>query len=331
MGLWTTCRPERFAEGGEPTPITLSLRGTEGMTEGMTVRRAVLVALGLVLTACQAQVVPAPRPSTTTSSAAPTTTVVPGDFSALESTFDARLGVYAIDTGSLRVVEHRADERFAYCSTFKALASGALLRRTDDLERRVTVSSADLLDNSPVSAQHVADGMTLRELMDAAIRYSDNTAANLILAELGGPAGLRQELRALGDEVTSVDRVEPALSAGTPGDTRDTSTPRAMAADVRAYVLGDVLTDDDRALLTGWLRTNRTGDTVIRAGVPAGWVVGDKTGTGGYGTRNDIAVVWPPGRAPIVLVVMSSRTTKGATRDDRLIAGAARAVVTALG
>lgn len=296
-------------------------------------RRVVLVVAVMVmpLAACQVEAAPPPAPRGSTASSSATPTVVPSDFSGLEATFDARLGVYAIDTGSGRVVEHRADERFPYCSTFKALASGALLRRTDDLDRRVTYTSADLLDNSPVSAQHVADGMTLRELMDAAIRYSDNTAANLILTELGGPAGLQQDLRALGDRVTSVDRFETALSTGTPGDPRDTSTPRTMAADLRAYVLGDVLSDDDRTLLTDWLRTNKTGDTTIRAGVPAGWTVGDKTGTGGYGTRNDIAVLWPPHRSPIVLVVMSTRTAKDATRDDRLIAEAAKTVVAVLG
>lgn len=298
-------------------------------------RRAVLAAAVMALAACQANE-PAPRQERPSSTAPPTTTVtaVPADFSGLEATFDARLGVYAIDTGSGRTVEHRADERFAYCSTFKALASGALLGRTEpaDLDRRVTFTAADILSNSPVSEAHLVEGtMSLRELMDAAIRYSDNTAANLILAELGGPTGLQSDLRALGDQVTSVDRVEPDLSSGTPGDTRDTSTPRAMAADLRAYVLGDALPDDDRALLTEWLRTNTTGDTTIRAGVPAGWVVGDKTGTGGYGTRNDIAVLWPPGRAPIVLAVLSSRATKGAARDDRLIAEAARTVLTALG
>jgi beta-lactamase class A len=130
--------------------------------------------------------------------------------------------------------------------------------------------------------------------------------------------------------VTSVDRIEPDLSAGVPGDTRDTTTPRAIAGNLQAYVLGDALDAGDRDLLTGWLRGNKTGDTVIRAGVPAGWVVGDKTGTGGYGTRNDIAVLWPPGREPIVLAVMSTRAEKGADHDDRLIAEAARVAVAAL-
>lgn len=303
------------------------------MQDKMIFRRGVLgIAAALALGACQASETPAAPPSST--SAQPTTTateVVPADFSGLEAQFDARLGVYAIDTGSGRVIEHRADERFAYCSTFKALASAALLKRIEpaELDRRVTYTSADL-ENSPITEKHIGTGMTLRELMDAAIRYSDNTAANLIFDELGGPEGFEKDLRGIGDDVTSVDRIEPDLSEGTPGDTRDTSTPRQMAADLREYVLGDVLPQDDRTLLTDWLKNNKTGDTVIRAGVPAGWVVGDKTGTGGYGTRNDIAVLWPPDGAPIVLAVLSSRDKKDATRDDRLIAEAAKTVVATL-
>jgi beta-lactamase class A len=155
-------------------------------------------------------------------------------------------------------------------------------------------------------------------------------SANLIFAELGGPAGLERDLRALGDRTTQLDRVETELNKATPGETRDTTTPRAFAADLRTYVLGDKLPADDRALLTGWLRTNTTGDGLIRAGVPAGWVVGDKTGAGGYGTRNDIAVVWPPHRAPIVLAIMSKKDEPDATYDDALIARAARTAITAL-
>lgn len=299
--------------------------------------RRVALATALVLAplgACQAEKPTTPPPKQTTTQPPPssTTQVVPADFSNLETEFDARLGVYAIDTGTGRVVEHRADERFAFCSTFKALAAAALLARTEpaDLDRRLTYTSADLIANSPVTEQHVADGMTLRDLMDAAIRYSDNTAANLIFTELDGPAGFEKDLRNIGDQVTESDRIEPGLSEAAPGDTRDTTTPRTFAANLRTYVLGNALPTDDRTLLTNWLRNNKTGDELIRAGVPAGWMVGDKTGTGGYGTRNDIAVLWPPNRAPIVLAVMSSRTEKDATRDNRLIAEATKTTLAAL-
>ncbi|OZM79878.1 class A beta-lactamase [Pseudonocardia sp. MH-G8] len=250
----------------------------------------------------------------------------------LERRFDARLGVYALDTGSGREVAHRADERFAMCSTFKALAAAAVLDATppEHLDQRVHYAQADLVDYSPVTEQHVADGMTIRELCDAAVRFSDNTAGNLLLADLGGPGGITALARSLGDDVTRLDRIEPELNTAIPGDERDTTSPRAMAGCLDALVLGDRLGPDDRALLTGWLVGNTTGDARIRAGVPDGWRVGDKTGTGSYGTTNDVGVVWPPDRAPIVLVLLSSRTTEDADNEDALLAEATRVVVEGL-
>ncbi|MBY8860061.1 class A beta-lactamase [Nocardia sp. CA2R105] len=271
-----------------------------------------------------------------TSVASPTTpvggTALSGRFGELEGRFGARLGVFALDTGSGRTVEYRADERFAFCSTFKALEAGVILTTASpaELDRRITYTATDLTAYAPITRQHVADGMTVRELLDAAVRYSDNTAANLLFGLLGGPAGLQHDLRNLGDQVTRSDRLEPALSEATPGDPRDTSTPRTFATDLRTYVLGTALPTDNRALLTTMLRTNTTGAGLIRAGVPADWVVGDKTGNGDYGTRNDIAVLWPPRRAPIVLAVMSTRHGHDDTYDNALIAQAANAAVTAL-
>ncbi len=264
-------------------------------------------------------------PALTSASTAPAAVA----FAELEAGFDARLGVYALDTGTGRTVEHRADERFAHASTFKALAAAAVLDRTTpaELDAVVTYTSADLVEHSPVTEQRVASGMTLRELGDAAVRHSDNTAANLLLAELGGPQGLEDELRGLGDEITQPERVETDLDEAVPGDERDTSTPRALATDLGAYAVGDALEAEDREQLTAWLRGSTTGDALIRAGVPEGWEVGDKTGSGGYGTRNDIAVVWPPDREPIVLAVLSSRDEQGAEGDDALIAGATEVVV----
>ena len=184
---------------------------------------------------------------------------------------------------------------------------------------------------SPVTERRVGTRMTLKELCAAAVRYSDNTAANLLLDRLGGPHGLDAILEELGDDVTRMERPEPELNDWTPGDTRDTSTPRALARDLRALVLGDALEQPERAQLARWLRTSTTGAALIRAGVPEGWTVGDKTGTGAtYGARNDIAVVWPPGRAPVVLAIMTTRPEPDAEHDDRLIARAASAAVGAL-
>ncbi|MEU5656765.1 class A beta-lactamase [Streptomyces sp. NPDC047737] len=254
-------------------------------------------------------------------------------FHELEKKFDARLGVYALDTGSGASLSHRADERFAYASTCKALLVGALLdtRTVERLNRRVRYGSGDLVANSPVTEKHVDTGMTLRELCDATIRHSDNTAANLLFRELGGPRALQDALRALGDRTTNCDRYETELGEASPGDPRDTSTPRALATDLRAYVLGSTLGEDERALLDDLLRRNTTGDDLIRAGTPEGWLVGDKTGTGGYGTRNDIAVVRPPDSAPVVLAVLSRRGTREAEHQDALIAEAARVTFAVLG
>ncbi|MGW5720217.1 class A beta-lactamase [Amycolatopsis sp. NPDC003865] len=294
-------------------------------------RRTALAALVLVsLTACAAEA-PAPAPAATPPPP-PTAAAPQADFAPLEREFDARLGVYAVDTGSGRELVHRADERFGYASTHKAFSSAAVLQRTslDGLAKVLKYTRADLQENSPVTENHVETGIPLRDAIDAALRYSDNTAANLLFHELGGPQGLAAALRAIGDTTTHVDRIEPGLNDLAPGDVRDTSTPRAMATTLRAFTLGDALPPEKRQLLTDMMKANLTGAAVIRAGTPAGWTVADKTGTGEYATRNDIAVVWPPGRAPIVLVVMSDKKTEHADHDDRLIAAAAKLAFSAL-
>uniref|UniRef100_UPI000365C22F class A beta-lactamase n=1 Tax=Nocardiopsis halotolerans TaxID=124252 RepID=UPI000365C22F len=279
-----------------------------------TTRHAALAALVSIaltpLTGCSSPADPtgpaAPPPSAeaagTTRPAEPAAPVrMDSAFARLEGEFGVRLGVYALDTGTGQAVEFQSDERFAYCSTFKALAFGAVLDRTpiDELDRTVTFSEADLVFHSPVTREHVATGMTLREIGDAALRHSDNTASNLLLQELGGPEELERALRGIGDEVTRVDRVAPEMAEAVPGDVRDTSTPRAMATSLREFALGDVLSEDKRDILTGMMRANTTGDDLIRAGVPEDWTVGDKTGACGYGTRHDIGVLWPPEGAPV--------------------------------
>ena len=297
------------------------------------------LALTAALTGCASEPGPgSPRgePAATArqsgSAAGPAVIDAAADFEALEARFDARLGVFALDTGSGAVVEHRADERFAYASTIKALAAAVLLAQTTpaDLDEVVRYGAADLVDFSPVTGPNGTAGMRLGELARASVTRSDNTAANLVLDRIGGPQGLEDALRAVGDRVTAPERAEPELNEAVPGDVRDTSTPRALATSLQAYALGGALDEQDRGVLNGWLRDNTTGDGLIRAGVPAGWEVGDKTGAGGYGTRNDMAVVRPPGKAPIVLAVLSSRADPDADHDDALIAEATRVAVRAL-
>lgn len=252
----------------------------------------------------------------------------------LESRFGGRIGVYGWDTGRGARVGHRADERFALCSTYKVLAAAAILRlrttRPGLLEQRVHYGRGELVAGSPVTEAHVADGMTVAELCAAAITHSDNTAANQLLGLLGGPPQVTAFARTLGDQITRLDRTEPELNVVPPGELRDTSTPAQMATTLRALVLGDALDPTGRDLLTGWLVANTTGGARIRAGLPAGWRVGDKTGTGPAGEANDVAVAWPPNRPPLVISVYTAPADRSARPNDQVIASAAAVVVKAL-
>jgi beta-lactamase class A len=223
--------------------------------------------------------------------------------------------VAAFNTADSRQLLHRADERFPMCSTFKMMASAAVLAKEPALlKKRIQYDKSDLLPNSPVSGKHVADGMTMAELCEAAIQYSDNAAANLLMKQIGGPAAVTAYARSIGDTEFRLDRWETELNSAIPGDPRDTTTPGAMARSLQKLVLGDGLPPAQRKQLKDWLLGNTTGATRIRAGVPADWPVADKTGAGAYGTVNDIAVLWPPGKAPIVLAVYLTQPGK----DDKL-------------
>jgi beta-lactamase class A len=255
-------------------------------------------------------------------------------FAALERAAGGRLGVCAIDTGSGRRAQHRADERFPFCSTFKAMLGAAVLARSVAqpalLQQRVAYGKADLVSYSPVTEQHVGAGMTVAELCAATIQYSDNTAANVLMKLIGGPQAVTAYARSIGDDTFRLDRWETELNTALPGDPRDTTTPAAMAASLRALMLGDALPSAQRAQFVEWLRGNKVGDKRIRAGVPAGWRVGDKTGTGDYGTTNDAGVAWPPSGAPIVLAVYYTQARADARAKDDVIAAATRIAVAAL-
>lgn len=254
-------------------------------------------------------------------------------FDALERASGGRLGVCAIDTANGRRAQHRADERFPFCSTFKAMLAAAVLARSVErpalLQQRVTYRQDDLVRYSPVTERHVGTGMTVAGLCAAAVQYSDNSAANLLLKLIGGPSAVTAYARAIGDDTFRLDRWETELNTALPGDLRDTTTPAAMAASLRVLALGEALPAAQRAQWIEWLRGNKVGDKRIRAGVPAGWRVGDKTGTGDYGTTNDVGVVWPPSRAPIVLAVYYTQTRADAQAKDDVIEAAARIAVSA--
>ena len=254
-------------------------------------------------------------------------------FRDLETALGGRLGVFAFDTGSKRQISWRAAERFPMCSTFKAVLAGAILERSTRDEglmtRRIRYARNDMVSYSPVTEKHLANGMLVAELCDAAVRYSDNTAGNLLLAVLGGPSGLTAYARSAGDDTFRLDRWETDLNTALPDDPRDTTTPDAMTNHLFRLALGTLLPEAQRLKLQDWLRGNTTGDTRIRAGVPVDWVVGDKTGTGSYGTANDIAVLWPPQRQPIVLTIFTTRRSKDAEARNDIVASATKVVVDA--
>lgn len=251
---------------------------------------------------------------------------------AIEQRTGARIGVAALETGSAKRLDYRSEGRFPMCSTFKFLAAAAVLKRVDNgeekLDRFVSYGAQDILEYAPVTKAHLkVGGMTLSALCAAAIEQSDNTAGNLLLNAIGGPAGLTSFVRGIGDETTRLDRKEPELNSATPGDERDTTTPAAMCADMQQLLLGNVLSESSRHQLEDWLQHNETGAQMIRAGVPKTWTVGDKTGRCGNGATNDVAIIRPAGRAPIVVAIYSIGSTSSAADRDVAVAEAARAAV----
>jgi beta-lactamase class A len=244
-------------------------------------------------------------------SAAPGREALAEQFAALERRSKGRLGVAILDTGTGSLTSYRGDERFALCSTFKLLLAAAILARVDageeQLDRMVPFSKDDIIAHSPIVEQHLDTGeASVAELCAGTIQYSDNAAANLLLATIGGPAGLTRFLASHGDGVTRLDRTEPTLNLFTPGELRDTTTPDAMVGTMERLLIGDVLSAASRKQLHDWLIGNKTGDAKLRAGLPKGWTVGDKTGMGPKGETNDVAILWPADGKPILVAVYLS-------------------------
>ncbi len=293
-------------------------------------RRDVLRAALALLAAPAAALAAAPvRPPRTDRAAA-------DPLAALEARLGGRLGVAAVDTATGRSLRHRADERFPLCSTFKWLLAAQVLARVDagaeSLDRVVRFGPDDLLEYAPVTREHVAaGGLSVAALAAAAVEWSDNTAANLLLDTVGGPAGFTRFLRGLGDPATRLDRREPTLNTALPDDPRDTTRPAAMVADLEAVLLGDVLTAASRDRLTGWMVACATGAAKLRAGLPAGWRVGDKTGMGAHGSANDVAIAWPPGRAPLLVAAYLTGSDAPAAARNEVLAAVGGVVAAALG
>ncbi|XSG82967.1 MAG: class A beta-lactamase [Methyloligella sp. ZOD6] len=251
-------------------------------------------------------------------------------FADIEKNIGARLGVAVYDSGTGKRASHRGDERFPMCSTFKFIAAAAVLKQVDEgkasLDETLLVTEDEMLEYAPVTEKHIGEKMTLEALCEAAVTWSDNPAANLILKKLGGPQAITTFARSLGDEKTRLDRYELALNDVPPGDPRDTTTPHAMIHTLDTLVLGDALSDTSRRQLTAWLVSNHTGDNRIRAGVPKNWRVGDKTGTGPRGSTNDVGVAWPPNGKPVVIAVYLTDSEAKLEKRDAAIAAVAKAI-----
>ncbi|MBC3943990.1 class A beta-lactamase [Erwinia persicina] len=249
---------------------------------------------------------------------------------ALETEVNGRIGLSLIDSASQQAWSYRGDERFPLCSTFKLLLVAAVLKRSESqpalMQQTLHWTPADHLSYMPVTAKH-PQGMTVSDLCAAALQYSDNLAANVLLTLLGGPASVTRLARSLGDSVTQLDRNEPTLNTAIPGDPRDTTTPLHMSHSVQQLLVKSGLQTAQQQQLIAWLKGNTTGKNAIAAALPAGWEIGDKTGSGGYGTTNDVAILWPPGKAPLILAIyFTQHAPEAKSRQDVLAKAAAIAL-----
>ena len=248
----------------------------------------------------------------------------------LETKSRGKLGCAVLDLTTKQRTGQRMDERFPMCSTFKFLVTTLILKRVEEqqerLDRRIAYTKADLLSYAPVTQKHLADGMTVAELCEAAMTLSDNTAANLLLASFGGPPAFNTFLRSIGDTTTRLDRNEPTLNEAAANDPRDTTTPAAMLENLHRILLGNVLTMSSRSMLANWMMANKTGDARLRAGLPHTWRAGDKTGSGEHGTTNDIAILWPPHRMPLLVTAYLTQSTLDDNGRNAILADVGRAV-----
>jgi len=247
----------------------------------------------------------------------------------LEKQSQGRLGVALTDTASGQTAAYRGDQRFMMLSTFKTLSAAYILARADRgedrLDRRVPIVPSDLVEHAPVTSKHVGPrGMTLAELCHAAVTTSDNTAANLMHRSYGGPQALTRFVRGLGDTVTRHDRYEPELNVPHAGEPLDTTSPRAMNRTLGVLLFGRALAPESRQLLRGWLEASVTGATRLRAGLPAGWTVGEKTGTYSRVGGNDAGFAQPPGGSPLLISVYLETTAVPPAERDRIIADVGR-------
>lgn len=252
------------------------------------------------------------------------------DLDALERANDVVVGVFAVNLDNGRTIAHRAQESFAMCSTFKAYLAGHVLqlvgRGERSLDQRLPVNPAEILPNSPRTEPRAGGEMTLAELSQAILQVSDNAAANILLRNVGGPQAVTAFARGIGDPRSRLDRFETELNSAVPGDPRDTSTPEALGNGFRTLLTADVLAPAQRLLLEDWMQANETSS--MRAGLPAGWTTADKTGSGDYGTTNDVGIAYgPQGRRLLLAVMTRSAADDPKAQNNRQLIGEVTAAV----
>jgi len=256
------------------------------------------------------------------------------DLSALEKANGGRIGVVARDLGSKRTLAWRGDERFIYCSTFKMYLAAATLLRVqageERLDREIPITRADMVNNAPVTEPAIGGSLTVEQLMQGTVEVSDNPAANLLLKAMGGIAPMQAFYRGIGDDSTRADRFEPEMNR-LDGD-KDTVTPLQSAANIQRLFIDPTspLSAESKTNLLGWMFNSPTGMARIKAGVPDGWRVAHKTGTGGYGPTNDIGILYPPSGEPVILAAYYHAASDD-PKNEAVIAGATRMALTALG
>lgn len=283
----------------------------------MNLERATLLSIGILL-------------SVITQASAQTNIKLTQAVKDIESDWQGRIGVYAYDINGSFTFGYRESERFPLCSSFKSLLAAAILQKSQNqllnLNTPVDFSERELEFWSPITKENHADGMTIGQLAQAALQYSDNGATNILLERyVGGPKGMNTFMKSIGDEDFRLDRWELELNTAIPGDERDTSTPKSMARSLGKLSFSNVLSASHRELFHNWLIGNTTGDNRIRAAVPNQWQVGDKTGTcGAYGAASDVAVIWREKASPLVIAIYTHKSEPTAKHSDKIIAEVAK-------
>ncbi|MDQ0453769.1 beta-lactamase class A [Rhizobium paknamense] len=278
---------------------------------------------GIVMPLMAVLAMSAPAQAAETSAESPVLTTA----KAAETRLKARIGFVVHDTGNGQTVSYRAEEAFPMASTFKALACAALLKGGDAVSgKMLTVQQSDLMEYAPVTKDMVGKSASAADFCAITLRTSDNTAANKVLEAVGGPKAVTAFLRSIGDKRTRLDRTEPTLNEGKPGDPRDTTTPAAMAATMEKLVLGQALPEASRATLTQWLIADEVAGPLLRAGLPKDWRIADRTGAGGHGTRGIVSVIWPSHHAPLVAVVYITGTKASMDERNKAIAEIGKAI-----